>query len=112
MSISYLKHQIERIKRAIEEEKAKIADSRKDITSTRLNKSRRAEHYSYYINALSSRTVKTDKREARKKEWEEFSRVIEREKETIASCSDRIKKHREDLKRSREDLKNHWANKK
>lgn len=38
MSRDYIKHQIERMKRAIETEKAKIADSREDITTTRNRK--------------------------------------------------------------------------
>ena len=43
MSRDYIKHQIERMKRAIETEKAKIADSREDITTTRNRKKSRAE---------------------------------------------------------------------
>ena len=111
MSRAYLKHQIERIKRAIEYEKVKIADSRKDITSTRLRKKRRSESYSYRIKSTSSSASKSNLRISRSNEWREFSKDIDCEKETIASCRERIKKLREDIKKEREKLKNHWKNK-
>ena len=105
MSRDYIKHQIERMKRAIETEKAKIADSREDITTTRNRKKSRAESYSYKIKSTSSSSSKANLRSSRADEWKEFSRIIHREKEIIESSRERISKYREEIKRERERLK-------
>ncbi|MDA9575539.1 hypothetical protein N9R87_00180 [Flavobacteriaceae bacterium] len=110
MSKNYIKHQIERIKRAIESEKEKIADYRENITSIRTRKKRSAERYSYKIKSTSSRPTKANLRSSRADEWREISRDIDRDKEKIATSRERISKYREEIKREREKLKNHWNN--
>ena len=49
-------------------EKVKIADSRKDITSTRLRKKKRSESYSYRIKSTSSSASKSNLRISRSNE--------------------------------------------
>lgn len=102
MSRNYSKHQIDRIKRAIEAEKSKIADSQADITSVRNRKKSRAESYAYKIQSTSSSASKANLRSSRADEWREFARIIDKEKEVIASCRERISRYREDIKRERQ----------
>ena len=110
MSKNYIRHQIERIKRAIDSEKEKIVDYRENIKSIRARKKRKAESYSYKIKSTSSSTTKVNLRSSRADDWREFSRVIDRDKEKIVSSRERISKYREEIKREREKLKNHWNN--
>ena len=111
MGRNYINHHIERIQRAIETEKSKIAESRENIISTRNRKKSRAESYSYLIKSTASRGTKENLRRSKADEWKEFSRIIDREKEKMASSRERISEYREELKRERDKLKNHWQNK-
>ena len=89
MGRNYINHHIERIQRAIETEKSKIAESREDIISTRNRKKSRAESYSYLIKSTASRGTKENLRRSKADEWKEFSRIIDREKENSSCRSSR-----------------------
>lgn len=105
MSIDSVKLQIEAYKRDIDREKSRITDYRGDMAKIRIRKSRDADHYSRRLKSASSTAIKHSIRAQKKRDWERYSREIERERDKIARSREKIKDIREKIKRCRERIK-------
>ena len=105
MSIDSVKRQIEGYKRDIDREKSRIADSRDDMAKIRIRKSRDAETYSRRLTNANSTAQKHSIRAQKKREWDRYSRDLQRERDKISKCREKSKDYREDIKCCRERIK-------